>query len=187
MKTEEARVNSGWCLPNWCLFGFSISLEFAVTNYWEVFSSETQSTFVYKCYKEFRCPIFNFFLFVCSLFFALNRKASSSLVFILTVYFSFYDLQLFILVQSLISSNWLAPATSISKLWAFVAGQKIYFIYRISYLILTLGALVNIWTKLEWRTKEAKRLAVYSEKGRVEKKKKEAEKRNMGIGTPSDS
>ena len=89
------------------------------------------------------------YLFVCSLFFALNRKASSSLVFILTVYFSFYDLQLFILVQSLISSNWLAPATSISKLWAFVAGQKIYFIYRISYLILTLGALVNIWTKLE--------------------------------------
>ena len=121
-------------------------------------------------------PHFQRFLFVCSLFFALNRKASSSLVFILTVYFSFYDLQLFILVQSLISSNWLAPATSISKLWAFVAGQKIYFIYRISYLILTLGALVNIWTKLEWRTKEAKRLAVYSEKGRVEKKKKKQRK-----------
>ena len=132
-------------------------------------------------------PHFQLFLFVCSLFFALNRKASSSLVFILTIYFSFYDLQLFILVQSLISSNWLTPATSISKLWAFVAGQKIYFIYRISYLILTLGALVNIWTKLEWRTKEAKRLAVYSEKGRVEKKKKEAEKRNISIGTHSDS
>ena len=126
-------------------------------------------------------PYFQLFLFVCSLFFALNRKASSSLVFILTVYFSFYDLQLFILVQSLISSNWLAPATSISKLWAFVAGQKIYFIYRISYLILTLGALVNIWTKLEWRTKEAKRLAVYSEKGRVEKKKKKKQRKETWV------
>ena len=37
-------------------------------------------------------PHFQLFLFVCSLFFALKRKTSSSLVFILTIYFSFYDL-----------------------------------------------------------------------------------------------
>ena len=127
------------------------------------------------------------YLFVCSLFFALNRKASSSLVFILTVYFSFYDLQLFILVQSLISSNWLAPATSISKLWAFVAGQKIFYLSDFlsdSYF----GCISKYMDEVGMKNQGSKKTCgLQRERKSRKKKKEEAEKRNMGIGTPSDS
>ena len=112
-----------------------------------------QSTLVYESKNSSDAPFLSFSLFlsfVCSLFFALNREASS-LVFILTLYFLFYDLQIFISVKSIILCNRLVPATIISMIISVCSRTKNTFIIeRSSYLMSTLGVSVNIWTMMRY-------------------------------------
>ena len=112
-----------------------------------------QSTLVYESKNSSDAPFLSFlcFLLLFALsFFALNREASS-LVFILTLYFLFYDLQIFISVKSIISSNRLVPATFISMIISvFSRTKNIFIIERSSYLMITLGVSVNIWTMMRY-------------------------------------